>query len=251
MWEAAAVEWAAIQELTCAPVYLEAFARAGLAADTRYLDVGCGSGLALEIAAAKGARVSGIDAASELLAIAQQRVPSADLRLGAIESLPFPDASFDLVTGFNAFQYAASPAAALAEAKRVTRPGAAVIAMVWGQPEGMPAASVVTALRPLLPSPPPGTPGPFALSDETALRSLAESVQLEPVAVFDVASPWRYPDLPTAIRGLGASGVAVHAAEIAGSAAVDEAHRNALTSFQRPDGTIEVGACFRCLLARV
>jgi hypothetical protein len=40
--------------------------------------------------------------------------------------------------------------------------------------------------KPLLPSPPPGAPGPFALSEASALRALAEAAGLEPIEVFDV-----------------------------------------------------------------
>ncbi len=83
--------------------------------------------------------------------------------------------------------------------------------MTWGKPEGMEAATLLAALRPFLPPPPPGAPGPFALLDEAALRGFAAGAALESVEVFDVDSPWRYPDLSTALRGLSSSGVAVRA----------------------------------------
>jgi ubiquinone/menaquinone biosynthesis C-methylase UbiE len=249
-WGSAAADWATIQERTCGPVYLETFDRLNLKAGTNYLDLGCGAGLAARFAAQRGARVSGLDAAENLLAIARDRVPDGDFHLGELESLPFPDSSFDLVTGFNAFQYAASPVAALAEAKRVAKSGSCVVVMTWGKPEGMEAASLVAALRPLLPSPPPGAPGPFALSDESALRALASAAALEPQEVFDVDSPWQYADLPTALRGLRSSGVAARAIENSGAEAVDEAHTKALTSFRQPDGSYKIGATFRCLFTR-
>ena len=63
--------------------------------------------------------------------------------------------------------------------------------------------------RPLLPAPTPGAPGPFALSDEAAPRGLAEAAGLTPVEVTDVACPFVYSDLPTALQGLSASGLAV------------------------------------------
>ncbi len=155
LWGAAAADWAAIQEQSCRPVYTATFERVGLGAGAKYLDVGCGAGMAAQIAAGRGAQVSGLDASDNLLAIARIRVPDGGFHLGELESLPFSDCSFDLVTGFNAFQYAASPVAALAEAKRVAKPGSPVVVVTWGKPEGMEAASVVTALRPLLPPPPP------------------------------------------------------------------------------------------------
>ncbi|MCB1968200.1 MAG: class I SAM-dependent methyltransferase, partial [Candidatus Accumulibacter sp.] len=155
-WGARARDWADIQEGGCRPVYLAVFERVGLRAGMRCLDAGCGAGMASQIAAERGALVSGLDAADNLLAIARERVPAGDLRVGDLEGLPFADHSFDLVTGFNSFQFAGNPGLALAEARRVTRPGGHVAIVTWGSPEGMEAASLLAALRPLLPPPPPG-----------------------------------------------------------------------------------------------
>ncbi len=248
-WGAAAADWAAIQEPTCRPVYTAVFDRLNLKPETNYLDVGCGAGLALQLAAERGAQVSGLDASQNLLAIARSRIPNGDLHLGELESLPFPDDSFDLVTGFNAFQYAANPGIALAEAKRVAKPGSHVVVVTWSNPEGMEAASLVAALRPLLPSPPTG-PGPFALSAEPALRAFAAAAALEPLDVFDVESPWHYADLSTALAGLRSSGVAARAIENSSAEAVDEAHTKALLPFRQSDESYRVGATFRCLVTR-
>jgi len=229
---------------------MAAFDRVGLGTEAHYLDVGCGSGMAAQIAFERGARVSGLDAAGNLLAIARDRVPKGAFHIGELESLPFSDDSFDLVTGFNSFQYAANPGAALTEAKRVARRGANVVVMNWGNPEGMEAASLVAALRPLLPPPPAGAPGPFALSDETALRTFASAADLEPLEVFDVDSPWQYADLTTALRGLRSSGVAARAIENSSAEAVDLAHAEALIPFRQSDGSYKIGATFRCLVTR-
>jgi SAM-dependent methyltransferase len=193
--------------------------------------------------------VSGLDAAENLLAIARSRLPSGDFHLGDLEELPFSDAEFDLVTGFNAFQYAANPVLALQEARRITKPTGRVVIMTWGVPEGMQAASLVAALKPLLPAPPPGAPGPFALSDASALRAIAQSAGLKPLQVFDVACRWQYPDLDTAQRGLASSGVAIRAAEHSGAEAVNAAHAAALAPFRQEGGAYSIGASFRWLLA--
>jgi SAM-dependent methyltransferase len=250
LWGARAKDWAEIQEGQCRSVYLAVFEKLGLKAGDDYLDVGCGGGMAAQLAFERGAKVSGLDAAPNLLEIARKRVPAGDFRLGDIESLPFGDDSFSCITGFNSFQFAGNPGAALREAKRVAKPGANVVIMTWGKPEGMEAASLVGALRPLLPPPPPGAPGPFALSDEAALRAFAGEAGLAPVEVFDVDSPWRYPDLATGLRGLKSAGVAVRAIEHAGEAAVDAAHAKALAPFRQGDGSYKIGATFRCLIAR-
>ena len=100
------------------------FAGSAIEPGDRVLDIGCGSGVFLRLAADRGAEVSGLDASSALLELAAERVPGADLRTGEMEDLPFTDDSFDLVAGFNSFFFAEDMAAALREAGRVTRPAA-------------------------------------------------------------------------------------------------------------------------------
>jgi len=250
LWGTRARNWADLQEATARPVYEAVLQRTGVKTGMRYLDAGCGAGMAAQIAAGLGAHVSGIDAAEELLVIARERTPNGDFRLGDLETLPFGDKGFDVITGFNSFQYAGNPSVALAEARRVAKPDGQLVVMTWGQPEGMPAASLVAALRPLMPPPPPGAPGPFALSEEAALRKFAADAGLHPVDVFDVDSPFQYPDLETAVRALNSSGVAARAMENSSEQAVSEAHKAALSPFRQTDGSYRIAATFRCLLAR-
>lgn len=98
-------------------------------------------------------------------------------------------------------------------------------------------------------APPPGVPGPFALSEEGALRAFAETGELKPGAVLDVDTHWTYADEDAGVRGLGSSGGASRAMAHAGEAAVLEAHRAALAPFRQPDGSFRIGARFRCLVA--
>jgi SAM-dependent methyltransferase len=250
LWGASARDWAGIQEGQFRPGYEAVMAHCGVGPGTDYLDSGCGAGMAAMLAAARGARVSGFDAAEGLLAIARERVPTGDFRLADLEAVPFPDDAFDVVTGFNAFQFASDPVRALAEARRVARPGGKVVVMTWGDPEGMEAAAIVGALRPLLPPSPPGAAGPFALSDKTKLRGLAEAAGLTAGDIVDVVSDWSYPDEATALRGLGSSGLATRARGLAGAEAVDAANRAALAPFRQADGSFRIGASCRFLVAR-
>jgi SAM-dependent methyltransferase len=208
--------------------------------------------MAAQIAAARGAKVTGFDASEALLAIARERTPNAEFHQGELEKLPFADGAFDVVTGFNSFQFAANPVAALSEARRVTRKGGTVVVFTWGKPEGMPAATLVAAMKPLMPPPPPGVtpPGPFALSDETALRKLAQDAGLTPGEVFDVEMTWEYGDLATAVRAVNSSGVAARAMAHSGEEAVTKAHEAALLPFRGSDGRIRVGARFRGLMTQ-
>lgn len=250
LWGASARDWAMIQEGQFRPGYEAVLDHCGVGVGTAYLDAGCGAGMAASLAAARGAVVSGFDAAEALLAIARERVPSGDFRAADLEAVPFADDLFDLVTGFNAFQFAGDPVRALSEARRVARSGGRVVVMTWGDPEGMEAAAIVGALRPLLPPPPPGAAGPFALSDKDKLRGFAEAAGLVAEDVVDVDSGWRYPDEATAVRGLGSSGVAARAKGLVGADAVDDAHRAALAPFRQADGSFQIGASCRFLVAR-
>jgi SAM-dependent methyltransferase len=216
----------------------------------RHLDAGCGAGMAAKLAADRGARVFGLDASENLLAVARTRVPDGEFRAGDLEAFPYADDAFDLVTGFNSFQFAARPTVAFAEARRVTKPGGVVAIMTWGKPEGMEWASILGALRSVTPPPPPGTPGPFVLSDENALRDLAESVGLHPKEVFDVEGVQRYPDLDIALQGLMSSGNAARAVEQSSEDAVRRAYADALARFRQTDGSYKIGTRFRCMLAR-
>jgi SAM-dependent methyltransferase len=249
LWGARAQDWATIQEGQFSAAYDAVFDACGIGTGSNCCDVGCGAGMAAVRAADRGAKVSGLDAADNLLVIARSRLPSGDFHLGDLEELPFSDATFDLVTGFNSFQYAANPVVALHEARRIAKPTGRVVVMTWGVPEGMEAATLVAALKPLLPPPPPGAPGPFALSDASALRALAESAGLKPLEVLEVACYWQYPDLDTALRGLASSGVAIRAAEHSGAEAVNAAHATALAPFRRERDAYRISASFRWLLA--
>ncbi|MFN4153509.1 MAG: hypothetical protein ACK4HF_02550 [Paracoccaceae bacterium] len=100
-----------------------------------------------------------------------------------------------------------------------------------------------------LPPPPPGAPGLFALSDEAALRAFAEAGGLAPGEIFDVDTPWHYPDEATYWRGIGSSGVAVKAIEHSGEAAFKAAMTEFIAPFRKADGSIGFGASARYLVA--
>jgi len=109
---------------------------AGIGDGTSLLDLGCGDGSFCAFAARRGAIVHGLDAEPDAIAAALETVPGADLRLGLMESLPWADASFDVVTSFNGVQYALDPGLALGEAARVVRPGGRIAVCKWGPPAG-------------------------------------------------------------------------------------------------------------------
>jgi SAM-dependent methyltransferase len=250
LWSVRASDYAEVQEPAFLPLYQSVAARTELAAANAVLDVGCGPGLAAQTLAKRIGRVAGVDAAAPFVAIARKRVPQGDFQVAEMETLPHPDHTFDAVTGFNAFQYAARPVGALREAHRVAKPGGVIAIAVWGLPEQCEAAGHLKALGALMPPPPPGAPGPFALSDEAKLKAFATEAGLTPVAVVDVACPWIYPDLDTALKGMLSAGPAERAIRSSSLEKARDAITGAIAPFRTASGGYRLNNVFRYLIAR-
>jgi SAM-dependent methyltransferase len=249
LWSVNASDWAELHEQYTAPAYTAALDALDVRAGTRMLDVGCGAGLALRLAADRGADVSGIDAAPGLLEYARRRVPGADIVQGDLQWLPFGDDVFDVVTGFNSFQYAADSVQALREARRVVAPGGRVLALVWSPIEMCELAPHLQSLGGLMPPPPPGAPGPFSLSARNALDALFDQAGLEVDDVTDVPCTFAYPDTATALTALSSSGPVVRVAEHAGWDAVRADIEQFLAPRRRSDGSYAIRNPFRYALS--
>jgi SAM-dependent methyltransferase len=142
-WGHEAVDFATLGEPANCREYVALHHRLGVDAGDRLLDVACGSGLALELARLRGASCSGIDASARLVAVARDRNPGCDIRIGDMNALPWDPASFDVVTSFRGI-WATTPDA-VAEIYRVLRPGGLAGITVWGH---LKASSGVWALVP-------------------------------------------------------------------------------------------------------
>jgi SAM-dependent methyltransferase len=101
--------------------------------DRAILDVGCATGRLLERLAQSGARhLAGADLAPRIVEVARRRLfrfdADVDLRSADAETaLPWADGTFDAVTVTGVVHHFAAPAAALAEIRRVLRPGGDLI----------------------------------------------------------------------------------------------------------------------------
>lgn len=252
LWSERAHDYAKIQEPMFRPLYESVSSRPELANAISVLDVGCGPGLAAQILASKVANVSGVDASAAFVDIAHSRVPAGDFRVAEMESLPHADESFDVVTGFNSFQYAATPVNALREARRVAKPVGIIVIAVWGPPESCDAAGHLTALRPLMPPAPSGisAPGPFALSEETKLKAFAAGAGLTPLTVVDVSCPWIYPDVEIVLRGMLSAGTVERAIRASSFERVRKAIRGSIAPYRTAPGGYHLNNIFRYLLAR-
>jgi SAM-dependent methyltransferase len=117
------------------PGALEIFSRIPIEPGMRILDVACGAGQISIPAARAGAKVTGIDIATNLVdqARARAKAENLDARFdeGDAEMLPYADSSFDLVISLIGAMFAPRPELVAAEMKRVCRPGGRIIMVNW------------------------------------------------------------------------------------------------------------------------
>ena len=190
----------ALSEEQQTPVYEQALRHIDPKPGDSVLDVGCGTGVFLRMCADRGATVSGLDASEGLLALARERVAEADLRLADLQALPYPDDSFDAVTGFTSFFFADDMVVALREAGRVARPGAPVVIQVFGRPERCDLEAVKGAVA--------------AFRGESAesywrpgiVEALAAQAGLTVVRAFDSTWPYVYADDDALLDAMLAAG---------------------------------------------
>lgn len=233
------------------PVYRQVLDWAMIGSGTTVLDCGCGAGRFARMAADRGGRVAGVDASEQLIAIAAERTPDGDFRTGDLESLPWPDDSFDLVTGFSSFQFADDKIRALAEAARVSRDLVAVVIPIRVPESGI--ASVFSPLLPLFPSDAPAImkdSGMFALSEPGKLDGLLLAVGLAAQHDDEIECPVVFQDTKDAVRAFIGAGPMQLAITESGERAVGEAMRPALTPYTGPDGRVTLPAWYRAVIAR-
>jgi len=248
-WSTNPRDWAELQEAQMRGVY-DAVVRSVVRPGTRLLDAGCGSGMFCRLAADAGADVAGIDASSSVLEIARERTPEAEFVHGDMESLPWGDATFDLVTGIAAFTFTANPVLALREAARVVKPDGRVVIATWGPADECEAAVIFAVLAQLLPATAHESPGPFRLSLRGALDELVADAGLATERYEDVPCAWTYPSLDVALRALFSGGSARAAVAHAGEDATRDALVRALERHADGSGGYRLENVFRFLVAR-
>jgi SAM-dependent methyltransferase len=249
LWGTATRDYADIIEGLFQPLYQRVLEETNVSEGTMLLDVGCGPGLAAHLAARRGALVSGLDAANPSVAIAQARTARGDFRVGEMENLPWIDSTFDVVTGFNSFQFAADPVNALREARRVARPAGSVAMAFWGPDEICETTMIMSNVFKLLPSPPQRRNHPTLLSTPGKLEDLMIQAGLEPFSSGEVNCPFEFPDLDRAVRGIMSTGGAVTTARRVGTERVRHTIADALASYRTRDGRYLQSNTFQYVIA--
>jgi SAM-dependent methyltransferase len=231
------------------PVYEHVLDRARIGPGTRVLDCGCGAGRFARLAADRGATVTGIDASDRLIQIAAERTPEGSFRAGDVEALPWEDDSFDVVTGFSAFQFADDKVRALREAGRVSRGTVAVVI-----PTRVPESGITSVFAPIFPLFSADAlasmkqSGMFALSEPGRLEEALAAAALAPFEDEEIECPIVFDDVDSAERAFMGAGPTQLAIGTSGESAVAEAIRAALEPVIDTRGRVVLPAWYRVAL---
>ncbi len=250
LWGAAAKDWAELFEPMSKPIWVAMLDSVEIRKGTRFLDLGCGGGRSSVIASERGAQVSGLDAAEALIAIARDRVPEGDFRIGDLEELPYDDNSFEVAFASMSIMFAANPTIALREMRRVTVSGGLVTVGIWGRPEDCEYRHILKAVADILPSPPPGD-GPFAFSGAGVLEGMMESVELRIVDSGEADAPFRFKDFEIMWKVVSSAGPLQSARQVVSERKLKVAILRAAEPFQSDNGEILMNNRFRYVTAVV
>jgi SAM-dependent methyltransferase len=232
------------------PLYEHVLDRTEIGPGTSVLDCGCGAGRFARMAADRGASVAGIDASEELIEIAAERAPEGDFRAGDIEALPWDEDSFDVVTGFSAFQFADDKVRALGEARRVSRATVAVVI-----PTRVPESGITSVFKPVFPLftdealDSMKRSGMFALSEPGKLEEVLTAAGLTLYDDEEIECPIVFENTVAAERAFMGAGPTQLAISNSGEATVAQTVRAALEAVTAGDGRIVLPACYRAVLA--
>ncbi|MEU6352097.1 SAM-dependent methyltransferase [Streptomyces sp. NPDC047072] len=261
---ARARDWSEIQERMLVPLYETVYERLEVGPATRLLGLGCGSGLALLMAASRGAAVAGVEGGSpERLALARERLlpegtwhARAGTRLvaGPPRDAAAPDAPlFTAVTAFEPIGCLAGDSEGLEELLASATPlaerGAPVVLAGWGPPERCTTSSVLRVAAKL--ADPLRSTGSWRPALRDDLEEVAQRAGLRPDGSGRVSCPFGYADLASALKGLLSTGLFDAAIEATDRAQVDKELAEAVHPYRRQDGTVWMPNVFRYLIARV
>jgi SAM-dependent methyltransferase/alkylhydroperoxidase family enzyme len=213
-WGRRSVEFATLSELANCREYVALHQLLGVTNRHRLLDIACGAGLAVELAALRGAQCAGIDASERLISIARDRSPNADLRIGDMHALPWEEDTFDIVTSFRGI-WGTTPGA-LDEARRVLKPGGRLGITVWGHIKASPGA---WALSPFLLASEPKVENQaamVALGRPGVGEALLEDKGFEEISRNEIPCVWEFSDPATYARALASTGPAFEAIQSVG-----------------------------------
>jgi SAM-dependent methyltransferase len=215
---------------------------------TRLLDAGCGTGEASVLAQARGAIVSGLDAAPGMIERCRVKMPGADFRVGDLEDLPYADASFDAVIACNCVHFTAHPDRAIAQLRRVTRAGGRLAIAANGRRAEFPSSEIFYALQAIAPRP-EEVGDPFVLSEVGVLDRMVEAAGFRIIATPSGGFYQRGKDLEDMYATMQFVGVFVRLIEQIGEAVAKPVILEILKKHRLPDGRYELHNRTRIVVA--
>lgn len=97
---------------------------------TKLIDLACGDGSDLAYYKKLGADIYGLDASEEMIALAKEKLPDANIQVGLFEKIPFADNYFDAVVSKYALMTSADLKPVFTEILRVLKPGGVMVYLV-------------------------------------------------------------------------------------------------------------------------
>jgi SAM-dependent methyltransferase len=213
-WGRRAVDFATLSEPANCREYVSLHHHLHVDRGDRVLDIACGAGLAIELAAARGASCAGIDASKRLINVACERNPSADIREGDMNELPWQAGSFDVVTSFRGI-WGTTPDA-LAEARRVLVAGGRLGITVWGHIKASPGAWALEPFRLAAPAKVANQAAMVALGRPGVGEELLSRSGFVDIERVEIPFVWEFADPPTYARAITSTGPAFEAISTVG-----------------------------------
>jgi SAM-dependent methyltransferase len=166
------------------------------------LDIGCGSGQTTRDAARQATDGSalGVDLSSRMIELARrlaerQHIANATFEQADAQVHPFAAGHFDVAISRSGSMFFGDAPAAFTNIARALRPGGRLVLMAWQslqRNEWISAVRTALAAGRDMPMPPPGKPGPMALSEPDYVRALLTTAGFEHVRLDGLSEPMFY-----------------------------------------------------------
>ena len=234
-----------------APIAADVVAAAAPGAGTTLVDLACGTGNAALVAAASGARVTGVDLTGELLTIAAAKPGGTDITWVSDDASAtgLPDAGFDAAVSNMGIIFV-EPVAMVAELARLLKTAAALSFSTWVQAVDNP---FFTPIVQVLGAPPPAAYGPDQWGDpDIAVARL--SPHFDGISFESRVFTWQFASLDAAVRFVTDESPmhvsVLNALDETTRSRLTETFTAALAAHQRADGSIAFDAPYAIISAR-
>lgn len=211
------------------------------------VDIAAGNGNAAVALNARGWRVTATDLAPRMIELGRARTGSdVEWQRADMTELPFGDGAFDLAVSTFGMIFAPEPPVAIAEARRVLKPGGRLILTVWSENGHI--ADMTNAMSPWLP---PGGTDPFAWGRPEQVRDWLEAA-FGTVEIVERELPWRFESARAGRERLATDSPGhIAAQQYAGDNAgpMMDAVEQLLAGLAQPDGQIDLVAEYLLITA--